>query len=170
MSPNHLVFKGNQRRGLKMRFEDARVRRLWSQQFIPVVVRQGSSEPILVRLPYADDNRTWLRGDHRNQPTWNSDAKYWSVPKSWFDDVVHRALIRYGKAYVIQLYKRQQTCAPACWNAKGFHCECSCLGAHHGNGHPSGAWFMVSDTFAFNWGDTEYACRLITAINESLHV
>jgi hypothetical protein len=85
------------------------------------------------------------------------------MPIAWFDDLIQRALERYGQIYVIQLYKQQQKCASACWNAKGFHCECSCLGASHGTGQPGGIWFELSETFAFSWGPTEYACRLLVA-------
>lgn len=144
-----------------MRFDDYRARRIWFQQEVPVIFRQGSSIPLFIRLPYADDNRSWLRDGRRSQPRWNSIEKHWEIPNSWFEDIVQRALDRHRKVYVIQLYKLQQKCAPACWNAKGFHCECSCLGANHGNGHPSGTWFEVSETFAFNWGRAQFACRLL---------
>jgi hypothetical protein len=61
------------------------------------------------------------------------------------------------------LIERTPKCAPACLYAVGYHCECSCMGANHGTGHPGGRWHEVSDTFAFNWGPKQYACRLIAA-------
>lgn len=73
--------------------------------------------------------------------------------------LIDQTLKRYGEAYVIQLNKEQQKCAQACWNAQGHDCECSCMGANHGNGHPGGRWHEVSDTFAFQWGPTQFACR-----------
>jgi len=146
-----------------MEFDDQKAIRIWAQTLTPVIVQQGSPKPLLIRLPFADGNRAWLKEGHRNHPTWNPKSKRWQVPVTWFDDVVTRALNRYGRVYVIQLYKRQQKCAPVCWNAKGFHCECSCFGANHGNGQPGGAWFLVSDTFAFSSGSVEYACRLLTS-------
>ncbi len=151
------------------RCEDPRIRRIWSQQVVPVVVRQRSPNPVLVRLPFASDNRTWLKEGHRNRPKWDSQAKHWATPISWFDDLIQRSLIRYGRIYVIQLYKQQQKCAAACWNAKGFHCECSCLGANHGSGHPGGIWHEVSEKFAFQWGSLQYACRLIVASDDRQH-
>lgn len=30
---------------------------------------------------------------------------YWELPKSWFNDLVDRALQRYGKVYIIQPYR-----------------------------------------------------------------
>ena len=74
-------------------------------------------------------------------------------------DVIKLCLQQYQSAYVIQLYRAQQKCAPACWNAEGFHCECSCMGENHGGGHPGGNWHEVSETFAVSWGDQRYSCR-----------
>lgn len=142
---------------------DPRLRAIWVQSQIPVVFRQQRSEPLLVRLPFASDNNHWLRGNNRRKPEWNSSGKRWEVPVSWFDDLIRRLLKRYGKTYVIQLYREQQKCAPACWNAKGFHCECSCMGQNHGSGNPEGKWREISETFAFSWGERKYACRLIVA-------
>src|SRR5690606_1987750 len=55
--------------------------------------------------------------------------------------------------------RAQQKCAPACWNAEGFHCECSCMSENHGGGHPGGSWYKVSETFAVSWGAQRYSCR-----------
>lgn len=148
-------------RGVAMAGLDARFQRIWSQGRVPVILRRRTGRPLAVRLPYSPDNRDWLRGDGRNQPKWLSDAdkKYWETPQAWFNRLVNQALQRYGQVYVVQLYKEQQKCAPACWNAQGHDCECSCMGANHGSGHPGGRWHEVSETFAFQWGPTQYACR-----------
>ena len=138
---------------------DDRFQRIWSQGRVPVVVRQGTGRPLYVRVPYAQDNRAWLRGDSRNQPKWITHKKWWETPQAWFNRLIEQALHRYSQVYVIQLYKEQQKCAPACWNAEGHDCECSCMGANHGNGHPAGRWHEVSETFAFQWGHTQFACR-----------
>jgi hypothetical protein len=97
---------------------DARFQRIWSQTRVPVILRQGTGRPLYVRVPYAADNRTWLRGDSRHQPKWITDKKWWETPQAWFNRLIDQALERYGEVYVIQLYKEQQKCAPACWNAK----------------------------------------------------
>lgn len=149
-----------------MRLDDPKIRVIWSQPAVSVVIRKGSPDPLYLRLPYATDNRPWLSEGHRRNPTWDRDSKQWTTPVSWFDEIIQRALIRYGRIYVIQLYKEQQKCAPACWNAQGFHCECSCLGVNHGTGHPGGVWHEISETFAFNWSGVQYACRLIVASSE----
>ncbi|SDN96957.1 hypothetical protein SAMN04487951_110114 [Vreelandella arcis] len=151
--------------GGNMDWRDPRLRELWKQKNIPVVFRRSSPDPLLLRLPYATDNFEWIRGDRRHKPKWNSQFSAWEVPVAWFDEITAKVLRRFGKAYVIQLYKKHQKCAPACWNAKGLHCECSCMGARHGTGHPQGRWHEVSDTFAFSWGPKQYACRLLSSLS-----
>jgi hypothetical protein len=146
-----------------MEHRDPRVQKIWLQARIPVIYRQPHSQPVIVRLPFATDNYSWLRGSNRHKPKWDAASQYWKTPVAWFDDLIARSLERYGKVYVLQLYKEQQKCAAACWNARGFHCECSCLGANHGSGHPGGRWHEVSDTFAFQWDSYKFACRLIVA-------
>jgi hypothetical protein len=115
----------------------------------------------MIHLPYHADNRIWLRGDHRRKPIWNAEYRCWEVPQSWFEDVVTQCIHRFGSVYVIQPYRVQEKCAPACWNAQGFECECSCLGANHGCQNPTGNWRVISETFAVRWHDQQLACRLI---------
>jgi len=144
-----------------MEGKDPKLLEVWSQKSIPVVYRQEKGLPILLRLPYAATNRDWLRGEHRNKPNWNKRFKCWEAPRAWFEDVVRRALAAYQRVYVIQPFQQHQKCATSCWNATGVECECSCMGAHHGSGNPAGKWHVVSDTFAIQWEQREYACRLI---------
>jgi hypothetical protein len=66
----------------------------------------------------------------------------------------------YGQTYVIQRDRPLQKCAPACWNAVGYDCECSCLGENHGSETPLA--HVVSDTFAFQRGGRKLALRLLT--------
>jgi len=134
---------------------------IWRQTKIPVIYRQGGSEPLMIRLPYAADNRTWVKGDHRRKPEWIAKFHCWETPKSWFDNVIARSLRKFGRVYVIQPHRVLEKCAPACWNAKGFECECSCMGANHGSQSPSGKWRVISDTFAVQWHDRQLACQLI---------
>jgi hypothetical protein len=143
--------------------KDPTLRIIWKQARIPVVYRQARPKPILVRLPFSPDNYSWLRGNHHHRPKWDRQHKCWETPAAWFDDLIRRVLNRYRQVYVIQVHREQQKCAPACWNAKGFHCECSCMGVRHGTGDPGGNWHAVSENFAFQWGPRQYACRLIVA-------
>lgn len=124
--PNHALNLTRQKAAMATQDKDAAA--IWRQSKIPVVYRQGGSEPLMIRLPYRSDNGAWLRGDHRRKPEWVAKYKCWETPKSWFEDVVAQSLRRFGRFYVIQPYRVQEKCAPACWNARGFECECSCMG------------------------------------------
>ncbi|MDZ7712739.1 MAG: hypothetical protein U5L06_06355 [Rhodovibrio sp.] len=137
------------------------LKEIWNRSKVPVFVRRnGRREKVRLRLPFASDNRFWLKNQRTTSPVWVPAGKYWEVPKSWFNDLVNRGLERYGSLYVIQPYRVQEKCAPACLNATGHECECSCMGANHGAGN-DGSWFEVSETFATRFGGREVACRLI---------
>jgi len=141
---------------------------VWNQQQIPVVLRRtGRQERLRVRLPFAADNRRWLQNNRRNAPEWNTNKTCWELPKAWFNDFVNRSLLRYGKVYIIQPYREQEKCSPACQNAIGHECQCSCMGLHHGAGN-DGSWFEVSDTFATRRGNKELACRLLSRTSSDI--
>lgn len=112
-----------------------------------MAIRLGKGHKLHVLVPYAADNRLWLQGDKRTSPKWLGEQKRWEMPQAWFNDLVNRALDRYRRIYVVQPHHEQEVCAPACWNAIGHECQCSCMGANHGSGQ-SGGWFVASDTFA----------------------
>jgi hypothetical protein len=133
---------------------------IWRQKQIPVIYRRGRGARLMVKLPYAPDNFDWLRDDNRRKPEYDGQYKCWLVPSSWFDAIIRRTLQRFGRVYVIQPFRAFEKCAPACWNAEGFECECSCLGQNHGSS-VSGNWWVISETFAMRWQDRELACRLI---------
>jgi len=138
-----------------------RIKKIWNQRTIPVIIRRmGAGQFHRVRIPYSQLNRDWLKNSRRNQPNWLAGKRCWEIPKAWFNDFVERALKRYGKLYIIQPYRQQEVCAPACMNARGHECQCSCMGANHGMGN-DGSWFEVSDAFATKWEQKEWACRLM---------
>lgn len=141
--------------------EDPALLRIWNQTRLPVVLRGGSIAPLAVRLPYARDNRYWLAESGNRRPQWLGEYKVWSIPKSWFEDVLRRCLVRYRAVYVVQPFRKSEKCAPACWNALGAECECSCMGANHGSGAPEGKWHIVSETLAVRVGRREFSCRLL---------
>ncbi len=140
----------------------ARLTAIWKQTRIPVLFRKGKGHKLMVKLPFADNNYTWLRNARRPKPVWNNQYKCWELPQAWFNDLVSRILTHYKKLYIIQPYREQEICAPACWNAKGHECQCSCMGENHGSQHPAGNWFTASDTFSTLWHERELACRLLT--------
>jgi hypothetical protein len=138
-------------------------KRVWNQKEVPVVLRRAKKgQRLRVRIPLSRDNGDWLQNGRRTSPIWFAERKYWEIPKTWFNDFVERALVRYGRLYIVQPYREQEKCSPACLNAIAHECQCSCMGAHHGAGN-DGSWFEVSDTFATRWGDQYLACRLMTA-------
>lgn len=140
-----------------------KLKRVWNQKLIPVVIRTGKQgQKLRVRLPFADDNRDWLNTLGKSKVVWINSRKYWELPVSWFNDFVNAALSRYRKLYVIQPFRIQENCSPACMNATGHICECSCMGEHHGAGN-NGSWFEVSEKFATRWKEQEVACRLMIA-------
>lgn len=115
---------------------------------------------VLVHLPYREDNKLWVRGLGITRPKYDSEHQAWKLPKTWFNGFVEAALVRYGQIYVVQPYREFEVCAPACRNAKGHDCNCSCMGQNHGTGDGDG-WFDVSDTFSIRWGRKEMALRLM---------
>jgi hypothetical protein len=139
----------------------ARLTDVWRQNRIPVLLRKGRGHKLMVKVPYADDNHAWLRNDRRARPNWNGQYKCWELPQAWFNDLVTRILARHSQLYIIQPYREQEVCAPACWNAEGHECQCACMGENHGSQRPGGNWFIVSETFATLWHDRELACRLM---------
>lgn len=151
---------------------DPQLRKVWWQTLVPVVYRQGHGKPLLVRLPFAETNREWLRNDKRNKPHWDPQYKCWEVPKAWFENLIRRLTHRFGSVYVVQPFNTNEKCAPACWNAVGIECECSCMGRNHGSSNPEGKWHVVSNTLAVQWGTKQYSCRLIgkySAPNNSIN-
>jgi hypothetical protein len=134
--------------------------RIWHNGTVPVIFKRLAKQSLVVRLPYAEDNRVWLQGNGR-RIQWHRVWKAWEVPRSRFNNCVQLVLARHGRCYVIQEYRPLETCAPACWNAIGADCECSCLGANHGSGNSLAN--EVSETFAFEYGGKMLACRLLTA-------
>ena len=142
--------------------ENSKLHSIWHQVSVPVVWRRTQKgEGVLVRLPYDVTNRSWLKLAKRNNPEWHHLEKHWEIPKAWFNDVLERGLRKFGRIYVIQPYREQEKCSPACQNALGHECQCSCMGANHGAGN-DGSWFEVSDTFSTRWGNQYLAAKLMT--------
>lgn len=142
------------------------IRAHWSNPNIPIIVRSGiPGEKLTARLPYRSDNNTWLRslasGTRKPEIKWSPQIKAWKLPISWLNRFVDSGLERYGRLYLIQPYREIEKCAPACRNAVGHDCQCSCMGANHGIGDGRG-WFDVSETFSFRWGTSAAAIKLMT--------
>ena len=112
------------------------LRQIWSQEAVPVLYRRGPGNLLLARLPYDVTNRAWLQASGRKNPVWDAKARRWELPQAWFNNLVGRCLDKYGRVYIIQPYREQEKCAPACWAAQGEECQCSCMGVNHGASSP----------------------------------
>jgi len=137
------------------------VQNIWRNGVIPVVYRPPGIDPLMVRMPFALDNGAWLQGAHRSRPDWVERFKCWTLPRSWFTPLVDQLLNKFRQVYVIQPVRAHAKCAPACWNARGLECECSCLGVNHGAGQPEGRWYEISETCAVRWRDSELRWSLL---------
>ena len=135
--------------------------RFWSETRLPVVFQRQRPAPLLVRLPFAPDNKVWLRNGGRRVPGWDKEHGAWEVPQAWFERTIKLSFKRYLACYVIQLHREKEVCARACWDAFGADCECSCMGVNHGSGQPAGRWYEIGDNFAVMWGVQRYSVRLL---------
>lgn len=152
-----------------MQRDDPKLREIWSQTNIAVIYRRaGSGESLLMRLP--DDlpaPQLWVSKNPSRLVPYDERYKCWQPPRSRFNELIKRSIQQFGSVYVIQPFRTEEKCEPACWNALGADCECSCMGRNHGSGNPEGKWHVVAETFAVRWGDREYSCRLLTTVTES---
>jgi len=149
---------------------ERRLKEAWNQRVTPVALRRtGDGERTRVRLPGQPidllEERVWLLNDRKKHYLeWNCVERCWELPKKWFNDFVERALVRFGKLYIIQPFIETETCARACMQARGHECNCSCMGQNHGAGM-HGWWFEVSETFAVCSLTPQLAGRLLTRTN-----
>jgi len=81
------------------------------------------------------DNREWLQIGKRATPIWIIKLQCWEIPKSWFNEFIARALKKHRRLYIIQPYREQEKCSPACLNAVDHECQCSCM--HSTSSQPS---------------------------------
>jgi hypothetical protein len=146
---------------------EGRFQQLWDSACrdggVPVIIKDAQP-PVRFRLPYAENNRSLIKGAHARKPTWNRNSYQWEVPVAWFDNLIEGCLRRYGEVYVVQLHNITEKCAPACRYAKGFDCVCACMGKNHGVGDGEGDWIDVSETFSFSTHQN-FSCRHLV-VNE----
>ena len=127
----------------------------------PTVYR--SRQETIVWTPFRPGNKELVKIG-RNRPRWHSADKSWHCPKAHFEELVRVLLRTFGGVYVIQHINEREVCAPACRNAKGLHCECSCAGANHGSGG-DGGWYDVSETFSVRHVNEQLAVRFVRSPN-----
>lgn len=135
------------------------IKRIWLQDQIPVIQRPKTGK-IRIKFPEGKIALGWLRQPGKHYPEWKKD--HFVVPASWLNYLITLCLNRDKKVYLIQPYNEKEVCAARCQNAKGNDCECSCMGANHGQGEDGGAWFEVDETFKVRWKGSILAARLLT--------
>jgi hypothetical protein len=126
-----------------------------------MLTRKG--RPIWLVMPYEPNNGVWLQDDRlRHSHHFVKDPwPHWELPRAWLTETAQLIVDAYGGCYIVQALRACEQCAPSCWNATGLDCECSCMGAHHGEGHPAGRWYEVSDTCAVRWGEHRLHYKLL---------
>lgn len=150
---------------------DPSLQAIWSQNHTTVLYRPASGD-LYVKTTYRPGNKEWFQNGRtrRSAPTWDAINKYWRVPKSHFKELSRRLVERFSRAYIIQHYREKEVCAPACWNAMGLDCECSCLGEKHGINQDGGRWYIVSETYAVRWGEERLRWNLIQLKKQENHL
>jgi hypothetical protein len=136
---------------------------IWREANPPVLFLDDERGVLLVKLPYADDNRAWLASVRNGRrPVWNKERERWELPMTWFQPLAIAAVMRYGSAWLVQRVE-DGACCDACMGAKGPVCVCACGGRNHG-GRLAHGWAQAVEHHGFGvWHGRRYGCRLVTA-------
>ena len=127
----------------------------------------SSGSGLWIKVPYDrkdtnDPSRyKWLCNLFPRKPIWFKEYKAWIVPKCHLQFITKKLLDRFGCVILVQLHKEKEICAPACWNATGLECHCSCLGVNHGTGQLGGRWYILGDAYAVQWNNTMVSCQFL---------
>jgi hypothetical protein len=145
---------------------------VFSQNSFPVVYKPCNGK-LQVKIPYPYNiyawvcsllptkQRSWRRPPPPRGLEWEPSHKVWLIPRSRFEHVTKQLLDKFNGVILLQCHREKQTCAPACWNARGLECECSCMGANHGTGQPDGRWYILGDAYAVQWEDEKLSCQIL---------
>jgi hypothetical protein len=106
---------------------------------------------VIAKIPPRKGNRRWLRESVRvRSPQLIGDR--WSLPRNCLVRLVTAAVDRYGFIVLWRDMSKLSRCTRACLEALGADCDCSCLGAHHGQ--DSQGWFeRVGDAVVADRGE-----------------
>lgn len=152
-----------------METDERRIKAIWNNATCPVILRRGGAgENLRIRIcgrkERTYNDYRWLKKPRKHQPRWINKHHCWELPKGRFNDLVKDSIDKFDRVYVVQPYREQEKCSPACQNANGHICQCSCMGENHGANGIDAGWFVVSDTFATKWGKKILACRLMQTV------
>jgi len=136
------------------------IRNVWLQNTIPVIQRPETGK-LKIKPPGNLFYHEWIHRPKKHTPIWINN--YYEVPASWLSWLVRTCLNQYGQVWIIQPYNDKEICSTSCQNAKGFECQCQCLGENHGQGDDGGGgWYEVSDALKIRWSGKYVAARLLT--------
>ena len=108
---------------------------------------------VIAKIPAMKGNRRWLHETIGIRSPRLSDGQ-WHLPRNCLVRLVTAAVDRYGYVVVWRDMSRLSRCTRACLEAAGVDCDCSCLGAHHGQ--DSVGWFeRVGDVMVTDLGETK---------------
>ncbi len=148
------------------------MRQLWTNVLHPILYRPGDSKPLMLRLAapgkskpqiHSVEEFQFLFRPKHHHPRWDMAKRHWELPNSWLDWIVRRVVQEKGTLYLVQYMNSFQTCSRQCQEAKGFDCECSCMGARHGENDIDSGWYEVTDLFAVKSEGQQLSCRLIVS-------
>ena len=88
---------------------DSQLKGIWRQTQTPVLFRRGMGYPLLLKLPYAPDNRGWIRNGQRSKPIWCDQYKCWEVPQAWFEKTIRAAFPGSGAFMLSNQYVSNNT-------------------------------------------------------------
>lgn len=134
---------------------------------LPVLLNTKTKGKIMLRFPNEEKHEDFVAGGQRSEPEWKPYGA-WFVARSALRSHAQRCIAKWGGCWIVQSYREKEVCAPACQNAIGLECHCSCMGLYHGHEAEatSGKWHVVNEAFCVRWGDVVYAVRRISAYGE----
>ena len=148
------------------------MRQLWKDVRYPILYRPGDSKPLMLRLAkptkikpqiHSVEEYQFLFRPNHHHPKWDMMKRHWELPNAWLDHAIEKVVKDRGVLYLVQRIKSHQTCSRQCQEAKGFDCECSCMGVRHGENNIDSGWFEISDYFAVKSEGEKLSCRLIVS-------
>lgn len=135
----------------KVRIDDGRVV-VMPKVAVPMVWLPQDGQ-VVAKIPARKGNRRWLREAVRIRSPHLAEDGRWYLPRNCLGKLVVAAVDRYGYVVVCRDMSRLSRCTRLCLEATGVECNCSCLGAYHGQ--DSFGWFerfgdvMVADLGEF---------------------
>lgn len=95
---------------------------------------------VIAKFPPQTGIRGWLHETVSIRSPRLEDGR-WHLPRNCLVRLIAAAIDRYGYVVVWRDMSKLSRCTTACLEALGADCDCSCLGAHHGQSAEN--WFEV---------------------------